>query len=690
MKICLLFLLLITGTCFGQEIEELSKKFDQTKQARLKMTYASDLAWKWRDVNPDSSLRYAEVALELSQKLGNIRTEYYSLSDIGSYYKHKEDYEKAFRYFQKSLQLRKTTADKGDIASGYNQLGLLFRQQEKHTLAATYFQQGIKVLPSNDESDIKSSLMDGYGMTLLRIGDFEKALYYIRQSMKIAEKSGDSLSIAKSHQNLGAIYEKQGAARLALTEFKIAEQFFVKLGDQNGILESIINQALIHQLLGEITAAEKKYKSAERLSRETGFLDNLPTIWFNQAELYLESNPNRSIAYYKQALKNAVSSDKQLLKTECLLGLMDASIRMGKLGDAAQWKFQLESNFPPKNLAIRKDFLDLCVEYTRKAGDYESAFKYSQDLLRIRDSLDNLTLNNLEALSQLEKARNEEKIAKEKLNRIKAEENKTQMSLITLSIAAVLLAVLGVTTSLVYRSRLDKNRAAIREQQLQQEMTDLLHESDIRVMEESLTVESKTRKSIGKDLHDNLGSKLAVVQIMLDSFRKRTQSSEHDVQEKLLKAIQLIDDSCKDLRTISRNLVNVGINEVGLMDSIEILCKTITENTPLEITFHSEKETILSDTTCRKNILAVISLLVNNILRHSGASQAEIIVRNDDKTLSIVVSDNGKGFDSSQLNRAEGIGLKNARERLEMMQGTIELTSEKGKGTNIFIQIPII
>lgn len=693
MKILIILFLLITGSCFCKDIDEFSRKFTQAKTKPLQMVYASELAWKWRDINPDSSLRYGKIALDLSRKLGDKKTEAYSLSDIGSYYKHLEKYEKSYYYFKESLRIRRILGNPNDIASGYNQLGILLKQQEKFNSAITYFQKGIKIVAKN-ENAIKGSLMDGLGMCLMHIGKYQSSQRYISQSLKIAENLNDSLSIARSHQNLGVIYEKQGAAKLALTEFGTAEQIYNALTNQNGILESIINQASIYQQLGEISKADRLYKSAEDLSHKMNFLDNLSTIWFNRAEIYLEKDPNRSLMLYKLAFQNANTGDKSILKISSMLGLMDASIRTKKLNDATYWKAQLEKNIPLFSLSLRKDFLELCIKYSQIIEDFESAFRYNQDLSKVGDSIDLLVLNNLENLSLLEKIRNKEKIANEKLKRIKiaeeAEESKTQMWLIIISIAMLLLSLSVITIALIYKMRLEKKRTELNERLLQQEMTDLIHESDLRVLEESLTVESKTRKDIGKDLHDNLGSKLAVVQIMLESFRRKSKDSVNETQEKLLKAIQLVDDSCNDLRTISRNLVNAGVNETGLVDSIAALCNNITENTSLKVVFRPDKEPVFSNVTWRKNILATISLLMHNILSHSEANEAEVIVGGTEENISIVVQDNGVGFDYTTLKYAEGIGLQNARERIETMKGTIKVVSEKGNGTRIFIQLPII
>ncbi|AEA42421.1 tetratricopeptide repeat-containing sensor histidine kinase [Fluviicola taffensis] len=693
MKIGVILFLLVTGTCFCQDIGELSNKFTQSKTKHLKMVYASELAWKWRNINPDSSFRYGKIALNISRKLGDKKTEAYSLSDIGSYYKHIEQYKRSYYYLMESLRIRKRIGISKDIASSHNQLGLLFKQQERFDSAIVHFQKGIQTL-THDQQSMKGSLIDGLGMCFMHIGKFQKALFYVSQSLRIAEHLNDSLSIGQSHQNLGVIYEKQGAPRLALVEFKTAERIYSGLKNQNGIFESIINQATVYQQLGEISKADTHFIRAEDLCHKINFLDYLPTIWFNRAELYLEKDPERSLLLYKLVFQNANSGDKNVLKVSSMLGLMDASIRSKKLDDATYWKAQLEKNTPLSSLSLRKDFMDLCIKYSQMKGDFESAFRYNQDYIRIRDSIDFLTLNNLETLSLLEKAQSKEKISNEKLKRLKvaekAKENQTRMWLIIMFIVMILLSVSVLTMALIYKMRLEKKRNELNEQQLQQEMTDLVHGSDLRVLEESLNVESKTRKDIGKDLHDNLGSKLAVVQIMLESFRKKTQDSSNETQEKLLTAIQLVDDSCNDLRTISRNLVNIRVNETGLIDSIAALCNNITENTALRVAFQSEKEPLLSNVTSRKDILATISLLIHNILCHSEATEAEVILEGSEEQLSIIVRDNGIGFDQNTLKHAEGIGLQNARERIEAMQGTIKVLSEKGNGTTIFIQLPII
>ena len=77
---------------------------------------------------------------------------------------------------------------------------------------------------------------------------------------------------------------------------------------------------------------------------------------------------------------------------------------------------------------------------------------------------------------------------------------------------------------------------------------------------------------------------------------------------------------------------------------------------------------------------------MNNILKHAAATQAEVQLTKHEDHLNMVINDNGKGF---QKNKKQGIGLRNIKERLHKMQGTLDIDSASANGTSIMIDIPI-
>ena len=84
----------------------------------------------------------------------------------------------------------------------------------------------------------------------------------------------------------------------------------------------------------------------------------------------------------------------------------------------------------------------------------------------------------------------------------------------------------------------------------------------------------------------------------------------------------------------------------------------------------------------------VLQECVNNVIKHSGASQLDIALIKDQDGISISIEDNGKGFNPAELSEDAGIGLKNMKARIDYLNGTIDFDSAPGKGTLVAIHIP--
>jgi len=85
----------------------------------------------------------------------------------------------------------------------------------------------------------------------------------------------------------------------------------------------------------------------------------------------------------------------------------------------------------------------------------------------------------------------------------------------------------------------------------------------------------------------------------------------------------------------------------------------------------------------------VIQECVNNVIKHAGATRLDIQLAREDNEVSVTIEDNGKGFDSTQREKFEGIGLKNMITRITYLKGTVDISSAPGKGTLVAIYVPL-
>ncbi len=190
MKLLCAILFLIPFFLFSQnQLHESISKLNESNSDFDKAQLASDIAWDLKDINPDSSLYYAQQALKYSRSSNQKKIEAYSLSDIGNYHKRKENYSEARKFYLLSLSIRINIENLKDIAGGYNQLGLLYKQQEKYDSAAYFFSKGISIIRNTEYKGEILRLYDGYAMTLYHLGKPKSALAYLDSTFTLAKSN---------------------------------------------------------------------------------------------------------------------------------------------------------------------------------------------------------------------------------------------------------------------------------------------------------------------------------------------------------------------------------------------------------------------------------------------------------------------------------------------------------------------
>jgi signal transduction histidine kinase len=181
---------------------------------------------------------------------------------------------------------------------------------------------------------------------------------------------------------------------------------------------------------------------------------------------------------------------------------------------------------------------------------------------------------------------------------------------------------------------------------------------------------------------------MSVAKMNLSAFESEIVFSNEEQKLSFEKIIHLVDDSCKEVRHVSHNMMPHALLKSNLASAIRDFLDKIDKKT-LEIHFYSEglDERLNSNT---ENVLyRVIQECVNNVIKHAGATELDISVIRDKEGISATIEDNGKGFDTADKEKFEGIGLKNILTRVEYLKGTVEFDSAPGRGTAIGLHVPL-
>jgi signal transduction histidine kinase len=218
-------------------------------------------------------------------------------------------------------------------------------------------------------------------------------------------------------------------------------------------------------------------------------------------------------------------------------------------------------------------------------------------------------------------------------------------------------------------------------------------ESEKRDMEKNILnaiiqAEETERKRFAKDLHDGLGPILSTVKMSMSSL---TRIEKDDQTKKILHNTDLvIDEAIKSIREISNNLSPHVLNNFGLNKAMRNFINKINLSDTIKINFNSNFENDRFDSNTEVVLYRVICELINNTLKHAGATQIRISLEKQSGVINCNYKDNGKGFDINEITPSNhtGMGYSNMLTRINSLKGTFEMMAEKGKGTKAVIKVP--
>lgn len=203
-----------------------------------------------------------------------------------------------------------------------------------------------------------------------------------------------------------------------------------------------------------------------------------------------------------------------------------------------------------------------------------------------------------------------------------------------------------------------------------------------------IQAEEKERKRFAKDLHDGLGPLLSTVKMSVSSLAQ----IEHDPSsDEIVRNTELvIDEAIKSLKEISNNLSPHVLDNFGLLRAITNFSNKINAARAVRIHISSNLKDERFDSNTEVILYRVLCELINNTIKHAHAKNIDINLTKEEKTITIVYQDDGKGFDARKLTdkpSASGMGISNVFSRINSLKGEISMESNKQHGTIVNIKV---
>jgi PAS domain S-box-containing protein len=208
-----------------------------------------------------------------------------------------------------------------------------------------------------------------------------------------------------------------------------------------------------------------------------------------------------------------------------------------------------------------------------------------------------------------------------------------------------------------------------------------------------LSAQERERKRISMELHDELGQSLAVLKLQVRAIERGLGDDQQDLKEGCVELLLYLDGVIDDIRRLSRDLSPAILEDLGLQSALKYLINEVSKHYMVSQAFEVEDLDRLFPAEAQIMIYRIFQECLTNISKHAGATEVSVAVKEDDGLISLMIEDNGAGFDPAQVlaRRApgRGLGLAALDERARMLGGTLEILSQPGAGTRMTCVIPV-
>ena len=204
------------------------------------------------------------------------------------------------------------------------------------------------------------------------------------------------------------------------------------------------------------------------------------------------------------------------------------------------------------------------------------------------------------------------------------------------------------------------------------------------ITEATIMAQEKERAEIGRELHDNINQILTTTKMYLDMAL-----TEKDISEELtIKSHENISTAIEEIRSLSKSLVPPSLGDIGLKEAVQEMVDNLKLSQKINVRLTTSglaKASIPGN--IKLTVFRIIQEQMNNVLKHSKATEVEIRLTVSEDGLRVRVSDNGVGFDPRR--RMKGIGLMNITSRAEVHNGDVGIETAPGNGCTLNVCIPI-
>ena len=617
---------------------------------------------------------------------------------MGTFYLYTGNHDKAASYYNRLMQSGIEKKNDKFIAQanlGFGNIADYKSDYEtsisKNLLALRYF-EGVR-----DSLGIAAA-SGNIGNSYIRVKQYQKAVTMLNTAIDIYLKKGPTRRAANNISSLARAYgglgNKQKELELKLKAFNL----FTAEGYKKGIATVSINLGVYYSNENKTDEAMKYYNIALKNSWQINDNGNIATLYNNMAGLYIKLNkPDAAMLCTDSAWYYSQKSGDRLAQTDALYNRTILLHMQGKHVEADNYSDRyttLKDSIYATKMQSRVADMEVQYETEKKEGQIKllssenknkslqlanSVLEVNKKQLQLAQQKQVLTINKLE-LNNKEQSINSLK----KQSRIqKLEISNSGLKIKQKNYAIVIILILFMVSVLsayfLYAQHRSKQLALMQQQKIAQQE---------HLTQAIIDAEEKERKRIASDLHDGVGQMFSAVKMNLNGLLDRIKIDREEDRFLAEKTIALVDESCKEVRVISHQMMPNMLLRSGIASDVKSFIEKIdSERLKVNVEAIGFKNKLESNVEIV--LYRVIQETVNNVIKHAKATLLDIKLVRDKESISAVITDNGVGFNAALKDDFEGIGLKNIATRIEYLKGTVNYISAPGAGTSVNIWVPV-
>jgi PAS domain S-box-containing protein len=204
-----------------------------------------------------------------------------------------------------------------------------------------------------------------------------------------------------------------------------------------------------------------------------------------------------------------------------------------------------------------------------------------------------------------------------------------------------------------------------------------------------IEAQEQERTRIARELHDDIGQRLALLTIELERFQESSPDLPVEGRSRMGELQKQSAEIATDIQTMSHELHSAKLEYLGMAAAMRGFCKEFGEQQKVEIDFQTHDLPIPLSPHISLCLFRVLQEALHNSAKHSGARHVEVQLWGDSDEIHLAVSDSGAGFDSEAVKVSRGLGLISMEERLKLVKGTFSIESQPKRGTIIHARVPL-